>query len=214
MLVVGCGGLATQLFDDLVELRLPDINFWSEVAVRYPFIGELYPILKSDAEVRDYFSRVSNKFLICVGGKTEVRRQLRLRFEQLGGVATSYVSPFSRISPYSTSLGEGTLVLNQVNIEPQVRLGACCLVNKTANIGHGVTMGDFCEVGPGVIITGEVAFGSDCYVGTGAIIHPKLKIGHHVTIAAGAVVTKSVPDHSLVAGAAADIKYQNRDRTS
>jgi len=207
MLVLGAGGLATQLFEDLVAINLQKINFWSEAPTKYPFIGERYPILTSDEAVRDFFATVSNEFVLCIGGKIDIRKQVCARFTDLGGSLTSFISPFSRISPYGTQFGQGTLILNQVNIEPGVILGSTCLVNKTANIGHGSIIGDFCEIGPGVIITGEVEMGNNCYIGTGAIIHPKIKLGNNVTIAAGAVVTKNVPDDAVVAGVAAEIKF-------
>lgn len=38
------------------------------------------------------------------------------------------------------------------------------------------------------------------YIGTGAIILPGVTIGKESVVAAGAVVTKSVPDHAMVAG--------------
>ncbi len=213
MLIAGAGGLATQIFEDIVELKLKDIAFWSEIPTKYQFISDHYPLLKTDEEVVRFFNEISKSFLLCIGGKCEVRKQLCERLIQLGGVLTSYISPYSRISPHQTHFAEGTIILNQVNVEPGVTTGKGCLVNKTANIGHGSTLASFCEIGPGVIITGEVELGEDCFIGTGAILHPKIKLGRNVTVAAGAVVTKNVPDNAVVAGVPAIIKYIKKNES-
>ena len=212
MLIVGAGGLATQLIEDLIELEIKDIAFWSEVESKYAFIRELFPVLKTDAEVRDYFANVSGDFILCIGNdKSDGRRRVSQRFKDLGGKIISYISPFSRVSPYGTEFGLGTIILNQVNIEPGVVMGVECLVNKTGNIGHGCRIGDYCEIGPGVILTGEVELGACTFIGTGAIIHPKIKIGQNVTVAAGAVVTKNIPDNVIVSGVPAQIKIEKKD---
>lgn len=208
MLVIGAGGLATQLIEDLVELKRNDIVFWSETETKYPFIRELYPIIATDNEVIDYFKNTSKEFLLCIGkDKLNRRNKIADKFTSFGGAITSFISPFSRISPYATSFGNGTLVLNQVVIEPGVTMGTNCIVNKKANIAHGCHIGNDCEIGPAAILTGEVQLGDNCYIGTGAILHPKIRIGNNAVIAAGAVVTKHVPPNAVLSGNPAQIKY-------
>lgn len=207
MVIVGAGGLATQLIEDFVQLKMQDIVFWSEIETKYKFIGELYTIIKTDEEVKDHFSKVTNDFMLCVGtDKYGNRRKLSERFKQLGGNIKTYISPYSRISPYGTQFGEGTIILNQVNVEPGVIIGKECIVNKTANIAHGCIIGSYCEIGPGTIMTGEVELGDNVFIGTGAILYPRIKIGSNAVIAAGSIVTRNVPDYALVAGVAAEVK--------
>ena len=207
MIIAGAGGLGTQLFEDIKKDQLPDIAFWSEHPTRYSFIAEHYPILDNDEALSHHFHEVSASFILCVGGKPQLRKQLCERLIKLGGILTTYISPYSRVSPYGTSFGRGTLILNQVNVEPSVTMGEGCLLNKTANVGHGCILASWCEIGPGAILTGEVELGENCYVGTAAIIHPKIKIGNNAIIAAGAVVTKNIPNYAVVAGPSAEIKY-------
>jgi sugar O-acyltransferase (sialic acid O-acetyltransferase NeuD family) len=212
MLIVGAGGLATQLIEDFIELKKKDIVFWSEVKTKYPFIEEMFPILSTDAEASHYFATVSTEFILSVGNdKSDGRRRLSERFKRMGGEIVSYLSPFSRISPYGTHFGKGTIILNQVNVEPGVIIGEECIVNKTGNIGHGCIIGSYSEIGPGVILAGEVEMEEACYVGTGAIIHPKIKLGKNVTVAAGAVVTKNIPDDAVVSGVPAEIKFRKKN---
>jgi sugar O-acyltransferase (sialic acid O-acetyltransferase NeuD family) len=205
MLIIGAGGLAAQIFDELLALKAQNIVFWSEVDTKYKFIKEKFSIIKSDEEVTDYFNNVSRSFVLCIGG-SENRRKLSDRFISLGGKKTSFLSPFSTISPYTT-VGIGSVILSRVEIEAGVSIGQCCLINKTANVGHGCIIGDFCEIGPGVIITGEVEMGDNSFVGTGAIILPNVKIGKNAVISAASIVKKNVPENAVVSGDKATIKY-------
>lgn len=208
MIIAGAGGLAAQLFDDLVYINAQNVVFWSEVNTKYAFIKERFPIIQSDQEIIDYFNSVSRSFLLCVSS-IENRKMLADKFTLLGGKPTSFISPNSIISKYIT-VGQGSLIMSRVEIEAGVIIGEQCLINKTANVGHGCIIGNNCEVAPGVILTGEVQLGDNTYVGARAIILPKVKVGKNVVIAAGSVVKKNIPDNAVVAGEFAKIKLYRK----
>jgi sugar O-acyltransferase (sialic acid O-acetyltransferase NeuD family) len=206
MLIVGAGGMATQVFEDLEDMKTQNLTFWSETEVKYPFISDRYQVIKTDAEVQDYFSRVSDVFMLCIGNIKE-RKRLSEKFKSLGGKIATFISPSAIMSRYA-SVGEGSSVLSMAVVEPGVRINSECLLNKKSNIGHGCIIASFCEIGPAVILTGEVEIGENSFLGTGAIVLPKIKIGQNVVVASGAVVTKNIPDNTLVAGNPAKIiKY-------
>lgn len=196
--------MAAQLFHDLVAMHAQEIVFWSEVDTKYQFIKDRYPIIQTDAEVADYFSTVSRSFILCIGNH-EHRRAMAARFTALGGVLTTYISPYCTVSPYETTVGTGATILSHVIIEPCVTIGEGCLLNKTSNVGHGCIIEPYCEIAPGVILTGEVEVGENAFIGTGAIVLPKVKIGRNAVIAAGTVVRKDVPDNALVSGVPGNI---------
>jgi sugar O-acyltransferase (sialic acid O-acetyltransferase NeuD family) len=208
MLIVGAGGLAAQIFDDLVSSKINNTVFWSEQDTQYPFIKNKFDIIRTDEAIANYFSTVSRSFILCVGN-IENRKRLAQKFEQLGGEITSFISPASYISSYTVP-GEGTIVLARADIEPGVIIGEKCLINRYVRIGHGCNIGPFCEISPAVILTGEVILGEDTYIGTGAIILPKVKIGKNVTIAAGAIVKKNIPDNAVVSGEFARTKFYKK----
>jgi sugar O-acyltransferase (sialic acid O-acetyltransferase NeuD family) len=205
MLIVGAGGLAAQLFEDLIAIKAQDIVFWSEVETRYGFIEEKFKIVRSDEEVLDYFNSISKSFILCIGS-IEGRKIIGDKFKKLGGRLTSFISHNSIISQYIT-VGAGSIILSRVEIEAGVVIGEECLINKTANIGHGCILGANCQISPGVILAGEVELGENTYVGTRAIVLPKVKVGKNVTISAGSVVKKNIPDNAVVTGEFAKIKF-------
>lgn len=205
MLLVGAGGLAAQLFDDLNGMNLNDIVFWSEVEVKYSFIKERYRVITTDQEVIDYFTNTSRLFVLCIGDIAN-RKKMAEKFKGLGGEISSFISPYSTISPFS-SIGNGAMILRDVDIEAGASIGEECLINKQANLGHDCVVSAFCEIGPTSLVSAGVHVGENTLVGMGSIILPKLKVGSNAIIAAGSIVTKNVPDFAVVSGNPANLRF-------
>ncbi|WP_462254640.1 hypothetical protein [Ferruginibacter sp.] len=66
MLFLGAGGMAAQLFDDLITLKVNDYVFWSETATKYNCIKENFKILQTDIEVKNYFAQTSKLFSAAI----------------------------------------------------------------------------------------------------------------------------------------------------
>lgn len=205
MLVIGTGGLAAQMFDDLVGMNDESIKFWSETETSYHQIREKFNVISTDDEVMNYFKNVSASFLLCIGG-LQNRKKLLEKFINLGGEISTFISPKAIVSPFGTSIGNGCIVLSDAEIESHVTIGENCLFNKYAKIGHGSVIGNNCEIAPDALLLGEVIVGEDVYIGTRALILPKVKIGRNATVAAGATVKKNVPDNAVVSGEFASVK--------
>jgi sugar O-acyltransferase (sialic acid O-acetyltransferase NeuD family) len=205
MLIAGAGGLAAQLFDDLIAMNATDIVFWSETKTKYPCIEENFKILQSDQEVIEHFRIVSRSFAVGIWD-IDNRRRLTEKFKSLGGELASFITPFCYLSSYTT-IGTGSIVLQKVSSEPGVSIGQNCIVNKRANFGHGCTVSSFCSIGPYAIVSADVEMGENCYVGMGAIILPKVKIGNNAIVSAGAVVTKNVAESAVVSGVPARVRF-------
>jgi sugar O-acyltransferase (sialic acid O-acetyltransferase NeuD family) len=208
MLVVGAGGLAAQIFEELEDLYTEDLVFWSEYPSRYAFIADKFTVISTDEEVRNHFQRFGPQFLMGVGG-VATRKQLKERFLALGGEAATFVSPNALVSKY-VEVGQGAMIMGRVEVEAGAVIGADCLLNKTANIGHGCVIGQGCEISPGVILTGDVQVGAYSFVATRAIVLPKVQIGTQAVIAAGSIVKKNVPDLAVVAGEFATVKFYQK----
>jgi len=206
MIFAGAGGLAAQLFEDLVAMNLQDVVFWSETETKNKWISDRYPIISTDEQVREHFETVSRSFVLCVGDVAS-RKKVAERFKALGGKVSSFITPFSYISPYDVTIGQGSLVLNKASIEPGVVIGEECLLNRRSNYGHGCKVGSYCEIGPTAIISAGAEIGEGCLIGIGAIILPNIKLGRNVLVQAGAVVTKNISDNAVVSGVPAEIRF-------
>jgi sugar O-acyltransferase (sialic acid O-acetyltransferase NeuD family) len=209
MLFVGAGGLAAQLFEDLLAMHMQDVVFWSETETSNYFIKEKFKIIATDEEVKDYFNNISKSFVMCIGDVSQ-RKKMREKFIDLGGQPASFITPFCRISPFAGVIGAGTMILNDAEMEPGVTVGEHCLLNKKSKYGHGCKVGSNTEIGPMATIAAYAEIGEDCLIGISALILPKVKIGNNVTVSAGSVVTKNIPDNAVVAGVPAVIRFYKK----
>ncbi|MFM9911830.1 MAG: DapH/DapD/GlmU-related protein [Chitinophagaceae bacterium] len=211
MLIVGAGGLAAQMFQEIEMSKTQDVVFWSETPTQFKFIEDKYSIIKTDEEVIDYFNSVSKSFILCVGD-TGVRKKIAQRFRLLGGKLSTYISPYTVISPYINEIGTGAMILKDVEMEPGVTIGAECLLNRKSYYGHGCTISAHCEVGPLALVSADAVIGENSLIGMGSYVLPKIRVGKNVIISAGSVVTKMLPDNAVVSGVPAEIRFFRKEK--
>ncbi len=122
-------------------------------------------------------------------------------------------------------IGAECVIGRDAFIDEGVVLGDRVKVQNLALVYHGVTVEDGVFIGPNAILTndrypraitpeGALARADDWTVspirlrhgssiGAGAVVVAGTDVGRFATVGAGAVVTRSVPDHALVAGSPA-----------
>jgi UDP-2-acetamido-3-amino-2,3-dideoxy-glucuronate N-acetyltransferase len=123
------------------------------------------------------------------------------------------------------TIGADCVVGRDVFVDEGVVIGDRVKIQNAALIYHGVTVEDGVFIGPGAILTndrfpraitstGELATPEDWQItpitlrygstiGAGAVVVAGVEVGRFAMAGAGAVVTKSVPNHALVAGSPA-----------
>jgi UDP-2-acetamido-3-amino-2,3-dideoxy-glucuronate N-acetyltransferase len=126
-----------------------------------------------------------------------------------------------RIREEST-IGVDCILGRGVYIDTGVTIGDRVKIQNDALVYHGTTVEAGVFIGPGAILTndrfprsvtvdGRLARAADwtvsqirlsegCSIGAGAVIVAGCDVGRYATVGAGTVVTRSVPDHALVAG--------------
>ena len=119
-------------------------------------------------------------------------------------------------------VGADCVVGRDAFIDEQVVIGDRVKIQNAALVYHGVTVEDGVFIGPNAILTndrfpraitadGRLARAEDwtvspirlrtgASIGAGAVVVAGNDIGRFATVGAGSVVTRSVPDHALVAG--------------
>lgn len=202
MLIVGAGGLASQIIDELVIQFKEDLIFWSESETKYSFF-RAFPILNNDADVIKHFEKDRN-LVICVSNPSN-RAFLTKKFEQLGGVVNGFISSDASVSTFA-DVKVGAVILGGTVVEAGVKISAGALVNRNVLVSHGSEIGEFVEIGPGAVVCGDVTIGANTFIGAGSVIIPKIEIGNDSIIAAGTTITKNVDQGVLVAGTPGIVK--------
>jgi sugar O-acyltransferase (sialic acid O-acetyltransferase NeuD family) len=210
MLIFGAKGFAKEVLEIINQNgKLENLVFYDDVNSDIgTHLYNKFPILKSKEEAEHYFENVDRSFTIGIGDP-KLREKLYTNFKEIGGKYVSTISKNAVIGSYSTTIGIGSNIMQNVVITNDVSIGIGVVINQISSIAHDVIIGDFCEICPNVSISGNCKIGRRVFIGTGAVILPKITIGNNVIIGAGAVVNKDLPDNCIAVGIPAKIIKQN-----
>jgi acetyltransferase EpsM len=158
-----------------------------------PNLKELltYPISKPDL-----VNKFERKSVIISIGNNKVRKRLSAKMNCIFAQA---IHPTAKISKH-VRLGEGTVVMAGVIINPDTNIGAHCIINTGAVVEHDCVIADFVHLSPNVSLAGNVHVMEGAHVGIGASVIQGVRIGKWATIGAGSVIIKDVPDYAVVVG--------------
>ncbi|MFV5703589.1 acetyltransferase [Flavobacterium sp. XS2P12] len=209
MLIVGAKGFAKEVLEVLYQLNdLENLVFYDDVNTDIPekLFGQ-FPVLITLEQAANYFKTLDNRFTIGIGNPV-LRKELFNKFESIGGVFTSTLSPLARIGNFGNIIEEGCNIMTGTVITSDIVVRKGVLINLNCTIGHDSVIGNFVEMSPGVHISGNCKIGDYSVLGTNATVLPRVTIGKNVIVGAGSVVTKNIPDNSLVVGVPAIIKKE------
>jgi sugar O-acyltransferase (sialic acid O-acetyltransferase NeuD family) len=206
MLIVGAKGFAKEVLEVFYQLgQLEKIAFYDDINEDIAgYLYDIFPVLKNEKEVKDFFIKNGNEFTIGIGNPV-LRHKLYRKFVQLGGEFVSSISPLSQIGSSEVHIGQGSNVLCNSVFSNSVTLGKGCIVYYNVLITHDCIIDDFVELSPNAILLGNVRIGAFTQIGANTTILPNLKIGKNVIIGAGSVVTKDIPDNCIAFGVPAKI---------
>ena len=141
--------------------------------------------------------------LVAVGHNEVRRRCVRMLGEILPGLRFPVAIHPSAVVAEGVELGDGSVVMAGVVINPGCRIGRHCIVNTGVCLDHGSTLGDFVSLAPGVVTGGNVSIGEGSAVCLGAQIIHGMRIGAETVVGAGALVVRPVPAACVAYGSPA-----------
>lgn len=187
--IIGAGGLARELDSWIARDRTTDykvIGFWDDnlealkqYAVKETILGKINndrisgPVLIGIMDCR-------SKQIIYEKLKANINVSIR-----------SYVHE-SVLVGLRSDLGEGVILVPNVIISCDVKVGQGSFINLGTQIGHDVTIGAYVSIMANVDLGGGVEIGNNVFIGSGATILPGVKIAANSRIGAGSVVIKSI----------------------
>jgi sugar O-acyltransferase (sialic acid O-acetyltransferase NeuD family) len=97
-------------------------------------------------------------------------------------------------------LPEGVVVMPDVVINANAKIGKFCILNTKSSLGHDSVMSDFSSLASGVIISGNVKIGICSAVCLKASVIQNVSIGNYTVIGAMSLVLKSIGDYKQAFG--------------
>jgi len=190
MILYGASGHGKVIIDILESINEPVIEIWDD-AEKEP-VWE-YPVKRSFHGGSD----VNDKMIISIG----LNATRKTVAERLAGKAKfgSAVHAAAYISKRAT-MGEGTVVMGGVTVNPDVQIGKHCIINTNCCVDHDCVIGDYAHISPNATLSGDVRVGEGTHIGSGASVIQGMRIGKWCTIGAGAVVISDIPDYSTAVG--------------
>jgi sugar O-acyltransferase (sialic acid O-acetyltransferase NeuD family) len=165
-----------------------------------------YPILGAEEVMLAMFQRgeIAGAIIAIGDNWTRCRVAEKVKSSAPDFKFISAIHPSAQIAG-RVSIGEGTVVMAGVVVNPDSVIGRHCIVNTKASLDHDCVMGDFSSLAPGVTTGGVVRIGAFSAISLGAnIIHGKT-IGAHTIVGAGALVLDDIPDHCVAYGVPAKV---------
>ena len=115
--------------------------------------------------------RPSSGAFIAIGDN-KIRKK---EAEAIGGPFAVLIHPSALISE-SATIGEGSIIMAGVVIQPNAHIGKHVIVNTGATLDHHVIVHDFAHIAPGAHLCGAVHIGEGTLVGVGVGIAPNTTI--------------------------------------
>jgi|MGYP001171626249 sugar O-acyltransferase (sialic acid O-acetyltransferase NeuD family) len=193
IILVGAGGHAKSCID-VIESN-SKFKIFGLVDKNYKKIKNIfqYRVIGDDNDLREIFLKYHVKYAhISIGLNKDLkkRRKIFLKLKKIGFKFPPIISKKSHISRYST-IDDGSIVMHNVVINSNVRIGMNCIINTNSLIEHDSVIGDHCNISTSSTINSTVRVGNNCFIGSGTIIKQCVSIGENSFIKMGKKIFKN-----------------------
>ncbi len=139
-------------------------------------------------------------FAIAIGNPNgEIRENLHKILLKEGMKTRNWIHSTAYVDT-DAIMGKGNHIHPLAILNPQSKIGDCCIINTRALVEHGCIIGNGVEIGPGATLCGQITIQDYAWIGAGAVVKPNLVIGRGAIVGAGAVVTHDVDPKTTVVG--------------
>ena len=209
--IYGSGGAGRDIADAVCQIQRCERS-WGGVV----FIDDL-----SDAEEKngvslmryeEFLSRFSpDDSEICVSfGEPRSRKRVAEKVVGDGYQLATVIHPNVWI-PETTSVGEGSILLEGCRVGCNVSIGSNVLALHNLNIAHDTSIGRHCLIASASSCAGGVRIGESVYLGIGSMIKEGTVVGDDSIVSMGSIVMQDVPPRAVVMGNPARVIRKNTD---
>lgn len=200
LLIIGTGGHCLSIIDVIKNDEKYQLKGLISKDIKASLSTNSYPILGTDEDLQK-FNKAGFAFVIGIG---QIHSHITRKFifdklVEVNAILPSIFSKFSIISD-QTNFGLGNVVLHDVVINTNVKVGDNCIINTKVLLEHDVVIGSNTHISTGALINGNVRIGDNCFIGSGSVISNNIRICDNVIIGAGSVVIKSIVEPGVFFG--------------
>ncbi len=165
-----------------------------------------YPILGQEEDLPKLIKAHALKGVIIAIGDNFIRSKVVTRITGISPDLpfVSTVHPGASIAT-DVTLGEGTVVMAGVSINPCSSIGRFCILNTHCSLDHDSVLADFASLAPGVTTGGNCRIGQHSAISIGAVLVHGITIGEHTVVGAGSLVMKSMDSFVVAYGTPAKV---------
>lgn len=201
ILIYGASGHSKMIVDIL--LKNQDYNIIGYIDSFKSINEKVYgfSILGDLNDINSLISKHNIEGIIIGIGDNYTRQKA---FENISEVAPnlafiSAVHPKAIIAS-DVKIPRGTVVMADVVINADSKVGEFCILNTKSSLGHDSVLEDFSSLSSGVITGGNVSIGFGSAICLRATIVQGITIGKHTVIGASSLVLKPLGDFKLAHG--------------
>ena len=160
--------------EHIVKEKLLDLNI-----VPFEDIEIKYPPEKYDMFIAIAYSKIKKV-------RAEIFQQAKTKGYNLITYVNSKVIKWGDID-----IGENCFILENVVIQPFVKIGNNVIMWSGNHVGHHSIIGDHCFITSHVVVSGNVTIGPYCFLGVNSTIRDGISIASECVIGAGTVILKN-----------------------
>ena len=176
-----CGYDAIEFLDD--DELLNRCGSW-------PVVGKTDRAIEIDSDI-----------FVAIGNGT-IRKRMMEKFRNKR--IPVLIHPSAIVSS-DVKLGDGTVVMAGVVINPSVSIGKGCIINTCSSVDHDCVIGDYVHISVGAHLCGTISVGDMTWIGAGATVSNNLSICGSCMIGAGTVVVKNINELGTYVGVPAHL---------
>lgn len=191
VVIIGASGHAKVIADIIKKSNDEIVGFLDdnlEIQGKVIFDDKIVLGTTSKEDIEKY----SDNYFVIGIGSNRVRKIISNKYPNLKWYTA--IHPNAVIAN-DVEIGEGTVIMAGVVINPGTRVGNHCIVNTCSSLDHDNILEDYVHVSPGSHLAGTVKVGEGTWICAGVTVINNIVISNNNIIGAGAVVIDDIADN-------------------
>ena len=185
IVIIGAGGHAVSIANVAHGSGMDVAAFVDDNKVGTNLLN--IPVISSNQCINEY---ITANLAIAIGDNA-VRERVSNEYKSaMPNARFPALIHSSAVVGVNTEIGDGTVVMPQVNIGPNCKVKEFCILNTASSIDHDCEMDAFSSIAPRVVTGGNVKIGLGSALSIGSTVEHGIVIGDDVVIGANSYVNK------------------------